>query len=74
MARSAKPRKRKSGSATPVFPVIWLKPHDDEETGEGAPVLRFDEFDDAVIYCADLNIPFFVDDNDTNGDDSNLLI
>ncbi|EFG0720608.1 TPA: hypothetical protein GGA36_004772 [Escherichia coli] len=28
---------------------------------EEAEILRFDNFDDAVECCADLNIPFFVD-------------
>ncbi|NJD85207.1 hypothetical protein EWM60_06305 [Candidatus Erwinia dacicola] len=40
-------------------PRYVVKLHDDEETGEDAAVLRFDEFDDAVSGCDDLNIPFF---------------
>ena len=39
-----------------------LKLHpDDFFDEEDAEVLRFDNFDDAVECCADLNIPFFVD-------------
>uniref|UniRef100_UPI0003EE918F hypothetical protein n=1 Tax=Escherichia coli TaxID=562 RepID=UPI0003EE918F len=37
--------------------------HDDDFFDEeDAEVLRFDSFDDAVECCADLNIPFFVDE------------
>ncbi|EKQ3378223.1 hypothetical protein P4333_004347 [Escherichia coli] len=35
--------------------------NDDFFDEEEAEVLRFDNFDDAVECCADLNIPFFVD-------------
>ena len=39
-----------------------MKLHDDDFFDEeDAEVLRFDSFDDAVKYYADLNIPFFVD-------------
>ncbi|TNL00539.1 transposase [Kosakonia cowanii] len=62
MARSAKPRKRKSQVRHADVPRYVVKLHDDEETGEDAAVLRFDDFDDAVNCCADLDIPFFVDD------------
>lgn len=58
---STKPRKRKSLVHHAVVPRYVVKLHDDEETGEDATVLRFDEFDDAVSCCADLDIPFFVD-------------
>jgi len=61
MARSAKPRKRKSSVRRSDSPRYVVKLHDDEETGEDAEVLRFDDFDDAVNCCADLDIPFFVD-------------
>lgn len=61
MARSAKPRKRKSSVRHSDSPRYVVKLHDDEDTGEDAAVLRFDDFDDAVSCCADLNIPFFVD-------------
>lgn len=62
MARSAKPRKRKSQLRHTDVPRYVVKLHDDdEETGEDAAVLRFDGFDDAVNCCADLDIPFFVD-------------
>ncbi|UJY52463.1 hypothetical protein K3392_24520 (plasmid) [Escherichia coli] len=38
------------------------RPDGSDELGyEEAEVLRFDNFDDAVECCADLNIPFFVD-------------
>ncbi|EEE9947980.1 hypothetical protein DJ252_23970, partial [Salmonella enterica subsp. enterica serovar Uzaramo] len=61
MARSAKPRKRKSRVRHADYPRYVVKLHEDEETGEDAPVLRFDEFDHAVTCCANLDIPFFVD-------------
>lgn len=61
MARSARPRKRKSLVRHTDSPRYVVKLHEDEETGEDAPVLRFDEFDHAVTCCADLDIPFFVD-------------
>lgn len=61
MARSVKPRKRKSRVRHADSPRYVVKLHEDEETGEDAPVLRFDEFDHAVTCCADLDIPFFVD-------------
>ena len=39
-----------------------MKLHDDDFFDEeDAEVLRFGSFDDAVKYCAALNIPFFVD-------------
>ncbi|MCW3393099.1 hypothetical protein N5T50_26720 [Escherichia coli] len=39
-----------------------VKLHDDDFFDEeDAEALRFDNFDDAVECCADLNIPFFVD-------------
>ncbi|EIH77051.1 hypothetical protein EC40522_2905, partial [Escherichia coli 4.0522] len=39
-----------------------MKLHDDDFFDEeDAEALRFDNFDDAVECCADLNIPFFVD-------------
>lgn len=63
MARSAKPRKRNPLVRHAGGPRYVVKLHDDEETGEDAAVLRFDDFDDAVECCADLNIPFFVDDS-----------
>lgn len=62
MARSVKPRKRKSLVRHSDRPRYVVKSHDDEHTDEEAPVFRFDDFDDAVSCCADLNIPFFVDD------------
>lgn len=61
MARSAKPRKRKSLVRHSEQPRYVVKLHDVDDTGEEAAVLRFDEFDDAVNCCADLSIPFFVD-------------
>ncbi|HFW5354115.1 TPA: hypothetical protein ACIBXN_004659 [Salmonella enterica subsp. diarizonae serovar 48:i:z] len=61
MARSAKPRKRKSRSRHTDVPRYVVKLHEDEGTSEDAPVLRFDDFDHAVTCCADLDIPFFVD-------------
>ncbi|EBX2068558.1 transposase [Salmonella enterica subsp. enterica serovar Java] len=61
MARSAKPRKRKSLVRHADTPRYVVKLHDDEESDEDAAVLRFDDFDDAVSCCADLDIPFFVD-------------
>jgi len=62
MARSAKPRKRKSQVRHAGVPRYVVKFHEDEETSEDAAVLRFDDFDDAVNCCTDLDIPFFVDD------------
>ncbi|EIM7320208.1 hypothetical protein LNZ58_003691 [Escherichia coli] len=39
-----------------------MKLHEDDFFDEEeAEVLRFDNFDDAVECCTDLNIPFFVD-------------
>ncbi|EFH6574759.1 hypothetical protein GNW41_28015, partial [Escherichia coli] len=62
MARSAKPRKRKSASQRSKLPRYVVKLHaDDFFDEEDAKVLRFDNFDDAVECCADLGIPFFVD-------------
>ncbi|ELF6713932.1 hypothetical protein RA350_004442 [Salmonella enterica] len=61
MARSAKPRKRKSLVRHSEQPRYVVKLHDVDDTDEEAAVLRFDEFDDAVNCCADLSIPFFVD-------------
>lgn len=63
MARSAKPRKRKPASQRSKLPRYVVKLHpDDFFDEEDAEVLRFDSFDDAVECCADLNIPFFVDE------------
>ncbi|MCT6058313.1 hypothetical protein MTQ28_23970 [Escherichia coli] len=62
MARSAKPRKRKPAPQRSKLPRYVVKLHEDDFFDEeDAEVLRFDSFDDAVEYCADLNIPFFVD-------------
>ena len=62
MARSAKPRKRKPSPQHSKLPRYVVTLHDDGFFDEeDAEVLRFDSFDDAVEYCADLNIPFFVD-------------
>ncbi|ENH38093.1 putative iS91 transposase [Escherichia coli P0304816.5] len=63
MARSAKPRKRKPASQRSKLPRYVVKLHEDDFFDEeDAEVLRFDSFDDAVECCADLNIPFFVDE------------
>ncbi|EEW0673051.1 hypothetical protein AT410_004656, partial [Escherichia coli] len=44
------------------LPRYVVKLHDDDFFDEeDAEALRFDNFDDAVECCADLNIPFFVD-------------
>ncbi|HDZ8902496.1 TPA: hypothetical protein RUX88_004681, partial [Escherichia coli] len=60
--RSAKPRKRKPAPQRSKLPRYVVKLHDDDFFDEeDAEVLRFDNFDDAVECCADLNIPFFVD-------------
>ena len=49
MARSAKPRKRKSASQRSKLPRYVVKLHaDDFFDEEDAKVLRFDNFDDAV--------------------------
>ncbi|TNL03345.1 transposase [Kosakonia cowanii] len=61
MARSAKPRKRKSLVRHADTPRYVVKLHDDEASGGEAPVFRFDNFDDAVDCCVSLDIPFFVD-------------
>ena len=62
MARSTKPRKRKSASQRSKLPRYVVKLHEDDFFDEeDAEVLRFDSFDDAVECCADLNVPFFVD-------------
>ena len=62
MARSAKPRKRKPAPQKSKLPRYVVKLHEDDFFDkEKAEVLRFDNFDDAVEYCADLNIPLFVD-------------
>ncbi|HCQ3763647.1 TPA: hypothetical protein OKD67_003934 [Escherichia coli] len=62
MARSAKDRKRKPAPQRNKLPRYVVKLHDDDFFDEeDAEVLRFDGFNDAVEYCADLNIPFFVD-------------
>ncbi|EFN8393394.1 TPA: hypothetical protein JLV93_005226 [Escherichia coli] len=62
MARSAKPRKRKPAPQRSKLPRYVVKLHDDDFFDEeDAEVLRFDNFDDAVECCADLNIPSFVD-------------
>ncbi|MDF8877758.1 hypothetical protein OU617_20220 [Escherichia coli] len=61
MARSAKPRKRKPAPQRSKLPRYVVKLHDDDFFDEeDAEALRFDNFDDAVECCADLNIPFFV--------------
>lgn len=62
MARSAKPRKRKSlvrHSGTPRYVVQVY--HYDSPDDEGT-TLRFDCFDGTVCCCLELNIPFFADD------------
>ncbi|EFF6779223.1 hypothetical protein BZM98_005092 [Escherichia coli] len=62
MASSAKPRKRKPAPQRSKLPRYVVKLHDDDFFDEeDAEALRFDNFDDAVECCADLNIPFFVD-------------
>ncbi|WHI34172.1 hypothetical protein [Escherichia coli] len=62
MPRSAKPRKRKPAPQRSKLPRYVVKLHDDDFFDEeDAEALRFDNFDDAVECCADLNIPFFVD-------------
>lgn len=63
MARSAKPRKRKSLVRHSDAPRYVVQIYDDEDiTGEDdGTTLRFDDFDDAVDCCAALCIPFFVD-------------
>ncbi|EPI9173645.1 hypothetical protein ACTD24_004713, partial [Escherichia coli] len=62
MASSAKPRKRKPAPQRSKLPRYVVKLHDDdffdEEDAEDAEALCFDNFDDAVECCADLNIPF----------------
>lgn len=60
MARSSKPRKRKSLVRHSDAPRYVVKLHDDDATGD-ADVLRFGDFDDAVDCCTALGIPFFVD-------------
>ena len=60
MARSAKPRKRKPAPQRSKLPRYVVKLHDDDFFDEeDAEALRFDNFDDAVECCADLNIPGF---------------
>ncbi|EFC9604242.1 hypothetical protein ACPIFS_004555 [Escherichia coli] len=62
MARSAKLRKRKPAPQRSRLPCYVVKPHEDNFFDEEeAEVLRFDNFDDAVECCANLNIPCFVD-------------
>ncbi|EFZ8622847.1 hypothetical protein AT347_004203, partial [Shigella boydii] len=62
MARSAKPRKRKPAPQRSKLLRYVVKLHEDDFFDEEeAEVLRFDNFDDAVECCADLNIPFFMD-------------
>ncbi|MCW3403239.1 hypothetical protein [Escherichia coli] len=62
MSRSAKPRKRKTCPSKKQTSRYVVKLHDDDFFDEeDAEALRFDNFDDAVECCADLNIPFFVD-------------
>lgn len=62
MASSAKARKRKPAPQRSKLPRYVVKLHDDDFFDEeDAEALRFDNFDDAVECCADLNIPFFVD-------------
>uniref|UniRef100_UPI00131EE8F6 hypothetical protein n=1 Tax=Escherichia coli TaxID=562 RepID=UPI00131EE8F6 len=59
MSRSAKPRKRKPAPQRSKLPRYVVKLHDDDFFDEeDAEALRFDNFDDAVECCADLNIPF----------------
>lgn len=59
MARSAKPRKRKPAPQRSKLPRYVVKLHDNDFFDEeDAEILRFDNFDDAVECCADLNIPF----------------
>ncbi|HBC9793927.1 TPA: hypothetical protein KFP15_004818 [Escherichia coli] len=56
MASSAKPRKRKPAPQRSKLPRYVVKLHDDDFFDEeDAEVLRFDNFDDAVECCADLN-------------------
>ncbi|HBD4175754.1 TPA: hypothetical protein KJJ14_005255 [Escherichia coli] len=58
MSRSAKPRKRKPAPQRSKLPRYVVKLHDDDFFDEeDAEALRFDNFDDAVECCADLNIP-----------------
>ncbi|HAJ6957769.1 TPA: transposase, partial [Escherichia coli] len=53
---------KRNRSQRSKLPRYVVKLHDDDFFDEeDAEVLRFDSFDDAVKYCADLNIPFFVD-------------
>lgn len=62
MARSAKPRKRKSLVRHSGQPRYVVKLHDVGDSDDEDPeVLRFDDFDDAVDCCHVMNIPFFVD-------------
>ncbi|STM96411.1 IS91, orf2 [Escherichia coli] len=62
MASSAKARKRKPAPQRSKLPRYVVKLYDDDFFDEeDAEALRFDNFDDAVECCADLNIPFFVD-------------
>ncbi|BCS64263.1 transposase [Escherichia coli O121:H19 str. 2010C-3840] len=62
MARSAKPRKRKLAPQRSKLPRYVVKLHEDDFFDEEeVEILRFDNFDDTVECCADLNIPFFVD-------------
>lgn len=61
MARSAKPRKRKTAPQRSKLPRYVVKLHENDFFDEEAEVLRFDNFDDTVECCTDLNIPFFVD-------------
>ncbi len=57
MARSAKPLKRKPAPQRSKLPRYVVKLHDDDFFDEeDAEVLRFDNFDNAVECCADLNI------------------
>ncbi|HAJ7242114.1 TPA: transposase [Escherichia coli] len=62
MARSAKLRKRKPAPQRSTLPRYVVKLHEDDFLMKNEDeVLRFDNFDDAVECCADLNIPLFVD-------------
>lgn len=61
MACSAKLRKRRPAPQRSTLPRYVVKLHEDDFFDEEGEVLRFDNFDDAVECCADLNIPFFVD-------------
>ncbi|MXI59080.1 hypothetical protein GRW09_20250 [Escherichia coli] len=62
MARSANIRKRKTSHQRSKLPRHIVKLHEDYFFDEeDAEILRFDNIDDAVECCVDLNIPFFMD-------------